>query len=53
MIYITRDVMIKILKQMETLNKLSGFLVNFYLLEVLMDAFIYKMYMYNIYNVYV
>ena len=28
--------MIKILKQMETLNKLSSFLVNFYLLELLM-----------------
>ena len=28
-------VMIKILKQMETLNKLSSFLVNFYLLELL------------------
>ena len=27
--------MIKILKQMETLNKLSSFLVNFYLLELL------------------
>ena len=28
--------MIKILKQMETLYKLSSFLVNFYLLELLM-----------------
>ena len=27
--------MIKILKQMETLNKLSTFLLNFYLLELL------------------
>ena len=33
--------MIKILKQMETLNKLSSFLVNFYLLELLM-LYIYR-----------
>ena len=34
-------IMIKILKQMETLNKLSSFLVNFYLLELLM-LYIYR-----------
>ena len=58
-LFFTGDVMIKILKQMETLNKLSSFLVNFHLLELLMYVYIYIyiyiyiMYMYNVYNVYV
>ena len=39
--YFTGDVTIKILKQMETLNKLSSFLVNFHLLELLMYVCIY------------
>ena len=46
-LFFTGDAMIKILKQMETLNKLSSFLVNFHLLELLMYVYIY------IYNVYV
>ena len=41
--------MIKILRQMETLNKLSGFSVNFYLLKLLMYLYIYiYIYIYNI-----
>ena len=50
--------MIKILKQMEPLNKLSSFLVNFYLLEFLMDVYIYiyidrYIYIMCMYNVYI